>query len=73
MTYEENIIRVNTLKDFDRGFGRDGDETLEVPAWIAQQYGLFPEDMGSEEVVGGGWGQGKDGTRGPAQRDPAAF
>ena len=45
MTDEEKIIRVNTLKDFDR----DGDETLEVPAWIAEQYGVFSEDVGGEE------------------------
>ena len=37
---KENIIRVNTLEDF----GRDGDETLEVPAWIAEQYGFFSEE-----------------------------
>ena len=40
MTDEETIIRVNTLKDFDR----DGDETLEVPAWIAERYGFFSEE-----------------------------
>ena len=49
MTDEEKIIRVNTLKDFDRELGRDGEETLEVPAWIAEQYGVFPEDVGGEE------------------------
>ena len=40
MTDEGKIIRVNTLKNFDR----DGDETLEVPAWIAEQYGFFSEE-----------------------------
>ena len=40
MTDEEKIIRVNTLKNFDR----DGDETLEVPAWIAERYGFFSEE-----------------------------
>ena len=45
MTDEEKIIRVNTLKNFDR----DGEETLEVPAWIAEQDGVFPEDVGGEE------------------------
>ncbi len=73
MTDEEKIIRVKTLEDFDLELGRDGDETLEVPACIAEQYGFFLEDMGSEEVVGGSRGEGKDGTRGPAQRDLAAF
>ena len=49
MTDEEKIIRVNTLEDFALELGRDGDETLEVPAWIAGQDGVFPEDVGSEE------------------------
>ena len=48
MTDEENIIRVNTLKDFDRELGRDGDETLEVPTGIAQEYGVFSENVGGE-------------------------
>ena len=51
MTDEEKIIRVKTLEDFDRELARDGDETLEVPAWIAQEYGIFPEDVGSEEEI----------------------
>ena len=51
MTNKEKIIRVKTLKDFDRELARDGDETLEVPAWIAQEYGIFPEDVGSEEEI----------------------
>ena len=51
MTTKEKIIRVETLQDFDRELGRDGDEILEVPAWIAQQYGFFPEDVGSEEEI----------------------
>ena len=51
MTDEEKIIRVKTLEDFDRELARDGDETLEVPAWIAQAYGIFPKDVGSEEEL----------------------
>ena len=51
MTDKEKIIQVKTLEDFDRELGRDGSETLEVPAWIAQQYGFFPEDVGSEEEI----------------------
>ena len=51
MTDEENIIRVNTLRDFDLELGRDGEETLEVPAWIAEEYGIFPEDVGGEEEI----------------------
>ena len=51
MQDEEKIIRVKILEDFDRELGRDGDETLEVPAWIAQKYGVFPEDVGGEEEI----------------------
>ena len=51
MTDEEKIIRVNTLRDFDLELGRDGDETLEVPAWIAEEYGIFPEDVGGEAEI----------------------
>ena len=29
---KKTIIRVKTLEDFDRELGRDGNETLEVPA-----------------------------------------
>ena len=38
MMDEEKIIRVKTLENFDRELARDGDETLEVSAWIAQEY-----------------------------------
>ena len=51
MQDEEKIIQVKILEDFDRELGRDGDETLEVPAWIAQEYGVFPEDVGGEEEI----------------------
>ena len=33
---------MKTLEDFDRELDRDGNETLEVPAWVAEQYGFFP-------------------------------
>ena len=51
MQDEEKIIRVKTLADFDRELGPDGDETLEVLAWIVQQYGVFPEDVHGEEEI----------------------
>ena len=51
MTDKEKIIQVKTLEDFDRELDRDGDETLEVPAWMAGAYGVFPEDVGSEEEI----------------------
>ena len=49
MRDEEKIIRVNTIRDFALELGRDGDETLEVPAWIAAEYDIFPEDVDGEE------------------------
>ena len=51
MRDEEKIIQVKTFKDFERELGRYGDETLEVSVWIAEQYGFFSEEVGSEEVV----------------------
>ena len=42
MQDEEKIMRVEIL---------DGDEVLEVPAWIAQQYGVFSEEVGGEEEI----------------------
>ena len=44
---------MKTLEDFDRELGRGGEETLEVPAWIAQEYGVFPEGVGGEEEDSG--------------------
>ncbi len=49
MRDEERIIRVNTIRDFALQLGRDGDEMLEVPAWIAAEYDIFPEDVDGEE------------------------
>ena len=40
---------MKTLEDFDRELGRGGDETMEVPTGIAQEYGVFSEDVGGEE------------------------
>ena len=48
---DEKIVRVETLDDFDRELARDGGEALEVPASLAEEYGLFPEDVGSEEEI----------------------
>ena len=67
MTDEEKIIRVKTLEDFDRELGRGGEETLEVPAWIAERYSLFPEDAGRRTRRSGAEGEsGK--ALGPAWR-----
>ena len=51
MTDNEKVIRVETLEEFDRELARDGDETLEVPAELAREYGIFPEDVGSEDQI----------------------
>ena len=51
MGSDGKIIRVETLDDFDRELARDGSEALEVPAHLAEQYGLFPEDVGTEDEI----------------------
>ena len=51
MTAAEQIILVETFEDFDRELARDGGETLEVAAYMAEQYGLFPEDVGTEDEI----------------------
>ena len=51
MTCDDRTIRVRTLDDFDRELARDGGETLEVPARLAEEYGLFPEEVGTEDEI----------------------
>ena len=51
MTCDDRTIRVHTLDDFDRELARDGGETLDVPAHLAAEYGLFPEEVGTEEEI----------------------
>ena len=51
MPSDEEIVRVETLDDFDRELARDGGEALEVPASLAEEYGLFPEDVGTEDEI----------------------
>ena len=51
MAKDEKIVRVESLDDFDRELARDEGEALEVPAALAEQYGLFPEDVGTEEEI----------------------
>ena len=51
MEGEGRRIRVNTLEEFDLELARDGEETLEVPAELAGEYGLFPEEVGTEEEI----------------------
>ena len=49
------IIPVNTFEDFDRELARDGVETLEVEADLAGEYGLFPEEVGTEDEILAAW------------------
>ena len=51
MESDDKIVRVETLDDFDRELARDGGEALEVPASLAEEYGLFPEDVGTEDEI----------------------
>ena len=51
MPDDGKIIRIETLDEFDRELSRDGGEALEVPAALAEEYGLFPEDVGSEDEI----------------------
>ena len=55
MTGEEQFILVETFEDFDRELARDGGETLEVLADLAKEYGLFPEEVGTEEDIAAAW------------------
>ena len=55
MTGEETFIRVETFEDFDRELARDGGETLEVAAYMAEEYGLFPEEVGTEDEIAAAW------------------
>ena len=51
MPGEGKVIRIETLDEFDGELARDGGETLEVPAALAEEYGLFPEDVGREDEI----------------------
>ena len=55
MSWNGGTIPINTFEDFDRELARDGGETLEVAAYLAEEYGLFPEDVGSEEEIAAAW------------------
>ena len=55
MTGNDTTIRVETFEDFDRELARDGGDTLEVSADLAEEYGLFPEDVGSEDEITAAW------------------
>ena len=65
MSWNSGTIPINTFEDFDRELARDGGESLEVAAYMAEEYGLFPEDVGTEEEIAAAWddphGEGVDG------------
>ena len=60
MPSDEKIVRIESLDEFDRELTRDGGEALEVPAPMAEEYGLFPEDVGTEDEIRDA-GQGSNG------------
>ena len=49
MNTNKKVIRVDSLEEFDRELARDGGEAIEVPAWMAEEYGIFPEEVGTED------------------------
>ena len=51
MESDEKIVRIESLEEFDRELARDGGEALEVPAPMAEEYGLFPEDVGTDDEI----------------------
>jgi len=55
MKCNDQTIPVETFEDFDRELARDGGETLEVEAELAEEYGLFPEDVGTEDEIIAAW------------------
>ncbi len=55
MTWNGEAIAINTFEDFDRELARDGGETLEVLAQLADEYGLFPEEVGTEDEIAAAW------------------
>ena len=63
MENDEKSVRIETLDDFDRELARDGGEALEAPASLAEQYGLFPEDVGTEDEI-------RDAGHDPHGEDP---
>ena len=55
MTWNGSTIPIETFEDFDRELACDGGDTLEVAAYLAEEYGLFPEDVGTEEEIAAAW------------------
>ena len=55
MSWNGGTIPIDTFEDFDRELARDGVETLEVLAELAGEYGLFPEEVGTEDEILAAW------------------
>lgn len=51
MTNGDRFVRVLTLDEFDRELARDGGDAIRVPASLAAEYGLFPEDVGTDREI----------------------
>jgi len=46
----ERILTVDTTEEFAEAIAR-GDVTIEVPPGMAEAFGIFPEDVGSQEDI----------------------
>ncbi|MYG37425.1 MAG: hypothetical protein F4205_18295 [Gemmatimonadetes bacterium] len=66
MTWNGSTIPIETFEDFDLELARDAGDTLEVPAYMAEEYGLFPEDVGTEDEIAAAWGE-PHGTAGEGE------
>ena len=55
MTWNGGTIPIETFEDFDLELARDGGETLEVLAELAEEYGLFHEEVGTEDEIAAAW------------------
>ncbi len=66
MTWNGGTIPIETFEDFDLELARDGGETLEVRAYLAEEYGLFPEDVGTDDEIAAAW---NDPHGGAAEED----
>ncbi len=55
MRGDDRTVRVRTFEDFDLELARDAGDTLEVALYLAEEYGLFPEDVGTEDDILAAW------------------
>jgi len=55
MRGDDMPVLVETFEDFDLELARDSGDTLEVALYLAEEYGLFPEDVGTEDDILAAW------------------